>query len=170
MLTLVKSYDSPQEARCGLTSVDENVPPRPRVPESQQHSYSPLSIQHATPSIPSSASVSVMAEDSLMESFRSVSLQDQVSFLGEAVSCVASQQFDIDLPKQFVEFALEGMRKLHAAGRSNVIYGLCRGLGTSQADDPNESLFPTSRMPMGMLEYMVNFFNSEAAHNVSRSS
>lgn len=102
-----------------------------------------------------------------MEAFRLFSPVEQKAFVSEALSIVASQQFEIDLPEPFIELAMRAMQKLAAAGRSNVIYGLCKGLGTCRPDYPNESLFPTSRMPMGLLEYMVDFFTSEAAHNVS---
>ncbi len=52
-------------------------------------------------------------------------------------------------------------------GKSNVIYGLCNGFGRSRPENENESYFPTSRMPMGLLEYMVNFFVTEHGNKVS---
>ncbi len=49
-------------------------------------------------------------------------------------------------------------------GKSNVIYGLCNGFGRSR---PENHLFPYITMPMGLLEYMVNFFVTEHGNKVS---
>ena len=163
-MKLGSRFASPEEACCGLSSVDENAPCVTTEPP-EHLAYSPVSIQHITPSLPSSASIT--AEDSLMDRFRLLSPEDQTTFLGETVSLVASEQFQIELPKQFIQLALCGMQNLEAAKRSNVIYGLCKGLAKFRENNPSETLFPTSRMPMGLLEFMVEFFAGDFAHNVS---
>ena len=60
------------------------------------------------------------------------------------------------------------MKRLSDVGKSNIIYGLCKGLGTMRLDG-SDSLFPTTRMPMGLLHYMVEFFISQPGHRVSLS-
>lgn len=164
-MKLSNLFKSPLEAYCGMSTVNEYIPPTtPDV----ENSDSSISVHHVTPSLPSSGVIT--REDSLMDSFRLLPPEDANTFVGEALSLVASRQFSIDVPKQFAEFALKGKQKLQAAGRSNVIYGLCRGLSLCRSDDPHDTLFPISRMPMGLLEYMVEFFNSEAAHTVSHNN
>lgn len=53
-----------------------------------------------------------------------------------------------------------GMKHLES---TNVLYELAKGLGTMHPDG-SDSYFPTSRMPMGLLQYMVNFFNAKPGH------
>ena len=49
------------------------------------------------------------------------------------------------------------MQQLKRGGRSNILYALAYGLGTTRQGS-SETRFPTDRMPMGLLEYMANFF------------
>lgn len=57
------------------------------------------------------------------------------------------------------------MKNLRHSGRSNVLYRLARGLATMRADS-SATKFPTDRMPMGQLEYMVGFFDSDTLPQV----
>ena len=65
----------------------------------------------------------------------------------------------------FIEFAVNGMDHLKECGRSNVIYLLAKSLGTMRPDG-SDSLLPAKRMPMGLIEYCVNFFNAKAVQQV----
>ena len=51
--------------------------------------------------------------------------------------------------------------------RKNV-YELAKGLGT-MCDNNSDSLFPVSCMPMGMLQYMVHFFNAKPGQTVRQN-
>lgn len=55
----------------------------------------------------------------------------------------AKQQYDVDVPEAFVELAIIAMQRLASDNKSNVIYGLCKGLATPRPHDHDESLFPT---------------------------
>ena len=70
------------------------------------------------------------------------------------------------IPSDFLALAITGMEHLKSANRSNVIYELAKGLGTMRPDE-SDSLFPTKRMPMGLIEYNINFFTSSAINQVS---
>ncbi len=48
----------------------------------------------------------------------------------------------------------------------NVLYHLAKGLGTLRPNS-NESRFPVSRMPFGLLQYMTTFFTSTNTTHVS---
>ena len=63
----------------------------------------------------------------------------------------------------FIQFAVNGMNQ---CSRSNVIYLLGKSLGTQRLDG-SDSLLPAKRMPMGLIEYCVNFFNAKTAQQVS---
>ena len=56
-------------------------------------------------------------------------------------------------------------KHLQSCGRSNVVHQLVRALG-SLRDDGSDSLLPARRMPMGLIEHCVNFFNSSSMKEV----
>ena len=68
----------------------------------------------------------------------------------------------------FIEFTVNGMTHLKACGRSNVIYLLAKSLGTLRPDG-SDSLLPARRMPMGLIEYCINFFNATSVQQVSHT-
>ena len=78
----------------------------------------------------------------------------------------AFTHYRMKLPNDFLTLSLKGMNHLSEAKRMNVLYELARGLGIMRPDG-TDSLFPTSRMPMGMLQFMVGFFNASPGRNVS---
>ena len=71
-----------------------------------------------------------------------------MQFISDLFSQYASQHKGLDIPQDFTKLALQGMKQLNATTKENVIYALCKGLGT-QRPDGSDSYFPTSRMPMG---------------------
>ena len=93
-----------------------------------------------------------------MDAFCRLDSAEQVVVAANMISHIGSSSYDLSIPDDFLSLALKAMQKVTSEGRSNVIYGLCKGLGTSRPNDPNETYFPSLRMPMGLLEYMVNFF------------
>ncbi len=85
----MKLFKSPREAYCAMTTVNEYGPP------DLENSDSSISVQHVTPSLPSSGIIT--REDP----------EDAKTFVGEALSLVASQQFGVDIPKQFCRICTE---------------------------------------------------------------
>lgn len=65
----------------------------------------------------------------------------------------------VSILADFIKLSLHGMQRLQGAGRLNVLYLLVKGFGT-------DSLFPTIRMPMGLLQYMAQFFVSKCGQHV----
>ena len=146
--------------------------------ECVEESYSPLSIERVeqpqsqvshgflTPSCASSSSsLSVLKDDPLMARVSCLSPEEQLQFIGDLFSQYASQHKGLDVPKDFVKLALLGMEQLSATGKKNTIYALCKGLGT-QRPDGSDSYFPTSRMPMGLLQHIVQFFVAKPGEHV----
>lgn len=69
------------------------------------------------------------------------------------------------VPPDFCNHAFCAMTNLQQGGRSNVLYKLARSLSTPRNDGMG-SKFPINRMPMGLLEYMVGFFDSNTMPQV----
>ena len=71
----------------------------------------------------------------------------------------------ITLPDDFLTYCVKAMQQLLKNNRSNVVYKLVKGIGTVRSDD-SDSCFPCKRMPMGLLEYMADFFSSKRIQQV----
>lgn len=74
----------------------------------------------------------------------------------------------ISLPDDFLTYSAEAMMQLLKSNRSNVVYKLVQGIGTLRSDG-FDSCFPCKRMPMGLLEYMTDFFSSKNIQQVCSS-
>ena len=64
-----------------------------------------------------------------------------------------------------LKLAAEGMKHLDQSKCTNVIYFLAWALGTMR-DNKSDSLLPAKRMPMGLIEHSVNFFNADHINEV----
>ena len=69
------------------------------------------------------------------------------------------------VPDDFLNVVVKGVGHLKRTGRSNVVYLLAKALGTMRADG-SDSLLPAKRMPMGLIEHIVNFFTVDAINKV----
>ena len=76
-----------------------------------------------------------------------------------AFSAHCKHVLKLDVCADFLELLSLAMARLQAADRSNVVYNLAKGIGTGR--------FPLERMPMGLVEYTVNFFIAESVNAVS---
>ena len=72
---------------------------------------------------------------------------------------------DIHVPEDYLIYTAQAMNQLSISGRSNVLYKLSKAIGTMRPDN-SDSCFPCKRMPMGMLEYMADFFASTVIQQV----
>lgn len=61
------------------------------------------------------------------------------------------------------------MLHLQRAKRSNVLYNIAKGCGELR-NDQSDTQFPTSRMQIGLLEYMAGLFASDEMRNVRACS
>lgn len=71
----------------------------------------------------------------------------------------------VEVSGDFIELSAKAMVHLKESKRTNVLYSLAKGLGTLRCDE-SDTRFPTKRMPLGLLEYMVNFFEAEEMRKV----
>lgn len=86
--------------------------------------------------------------------------------MGELLCHYSKEFHQVAVPKDYLILSLKAMKHLESSGKVNVLYELARGLGTMRRES-TDSCFPTTRMPFGMLQYMVMFFNSEPNKSVS---
>ena len=74
----------------------------------------------------------------------------------------------MSVPSHFLEFTNHAMHRLKEHGTLNLIYQLARCVGTMRADG-SDSLLHVKRMPTGLIEYVVNFFNADVVQQVCES-
>ena len=82
---------------------------------------------------------------------------DQITVLLRQFADLVQKNHSITLPHNFLELSVKAMTHLQQCGRTNILYGLAKGLGTLRPDK-SDSKFPAKRMPAGLLQYMVEFF------------
>ena len=58
------------------------------------------------------------------------------------------------------------MQLLSDSGQTNVLYNLAKGMGTLQPDQ-SDSCFPIKQMPLGLVEYIAQFFAADNLQQVN---
>ena len=101
----------------------------------------------------------------LLQKFFLLPAEQKLTLVNEMLCSVSATDYGVVIPNDYLLLSVMGMKHLESTGRGNVLYELAKGLGTMRPDG-SDSYFPTSRMPMGLLEYMVNFFNAKPGQNV----
>lgn len=109
---------------------------------------------------------SIQVTDTFLERFNVLTHDEQLSHLSQCLSLHSKNFHNFTVPDDFLQFCLCAMKNLEAHGKTNVLYGISKGLGNLRPDG-SDSLFPITRMPFGVLEYMVNFFNGTPGSNAS---
>ena len=66
----------------------------------------------------------------------------------------------------FLELVVKASKHILQCGRANVVYGVARAIGLVRPDG-SDSRLPAKRMPMGLLEHMVNFYNADSYPQVN---
>ena len=90
---------------------------------------------------------------------------DQLCFISRLFQKYAKSRRGMIIPNDFLELSLSVMEHLNVAGRTNVVYNLVKCIGIKRPGE-EESRLPLQRMPMGLLEYCVNFFSSSNLQQV----
>ena len=90
---------------------------------------------------------------------------DDMKLLSSLFAQACEKEYNITVPKDYLVLSAFAMMQLEKANRSNVLYNLALGLGTSREDN-SDSRFPTQRMPMGLIEHTINFFVANNANQV----
>ena len=111
------------------------------------------------------SSKDIQVTDTFLLQFESLGCEAQVRLLSQLFSHHCSSQLDLRVPEDFQQLLISAMKNLQMHNKVNVLYGLVRGLGCRRPDS-SDSVFPITRMPFGLLEYMISFFNSTSGQTV----
>lgn len=130
-------------------------------PKDAEAYYFPLKLTAAEPVAAEVTTIHVLPN---LPSIGSVSNQ-QLQVISELYKSYCTDHSGISVPDDFLQLAISAMVHLKSCGRSNVLYKLAKALGTMRSDQ-SDSLLPARRMPMGLLEYCVNFFCSSSPREI----
>lgn len=103
--------------------------------------------------------------NSLGASLEHLDVEDKLRVIS-VLYCKIADQSGVSVPDDYLKLSLDGMKQLKTNGRRNLLYGLAKGLGTVRSDG-TDSVFPTRKVVCGLLEYSVEFFNSNSPLGVS---
>ena len=113
--------------------------------------FSPITISYTESTSDYVSPLPVCATDSMKsitERVLRMDSTDRLKFLGEMFSIAEDE--DVYVNTDFLALPLKAMKQLAHSGRGNLLYGLCRGLGT-QREDGSDSVFPSKRVVTGMI-------------------
>ena len=99
------------------------------------------------------------------ELMKSLAEQEQLKTISELFQSYVLVHHSDNIPSDFLEVASQAMAQLKQHKRSNVLYKLAKSMGTLRPDS-DDSCFPMKRMPMGLVEYISDFFVSDEIRQV----
>ncbi|XP_070562222.1 uncharacterized protein [Ptychodera flava] len=76
------------------------------------------------------------------------------------------EDVELDCPTDFLQLALPAMAHLQDKHKPNLIYLAAKGFGTMRTGG-GDSRIPTDRMPYGVLEYSLQFFNASHTNQIT---
>ena len=115
------------------------------------------------------SSVAVQTEalepSSLIHLFSKLPVETHLQVLSGLFTSYLSVASSVSVPDDFLNHAAAAIVCLRKSGRTNVIYNLAKGIGTLRADK-TDSRFPIKQMPMGLVEYIAQFFAEDNLQKV----
>lgn len=94
-----------------------------------------------------------------------ISEGEQLQIMADWFSKFASSNYGVHIDSDFLQLSLSASRYLKQCKRGDVMYGVAKAIGRMRPDD-SDSRLPAKRMPMGLLEHMLNFFNADSYSQV----
>ena len=126
--------------------------------EEPMETDAPLSVE-PVPTTP--LSVEPVPTNKLMEMVMLMPVEDQLKAISDVFCYFADVKCSVNIPSDFLQLVISASQHLLQNGRSNVVYGITKAIGTKRSDG-SDSRLPAKRMPMGLLEHTANFFNSDS--------
>ena len=96
--------------------------------------------------------------------FEKLSSDKQIDILDDLFALCCRGHFPA--PSGYIRNSIVAMKHLRSRRKSNLLAGAARAFGMMRPDN-SDSLFPVDRMPFGLLEYSINFFNAKTVNEVS---
>ena len=98
-----------------------------------------------------------------------ISEGEQLQIMADCFSKFASSNYGVHINPDFLQLSLSTSCYLKQCKRENVVYGVAKAVGQMRPHD-SDSRLSAKRMPIGLLEHMLNFFNADSYSQVGRYS
>ena len=99
------------------------------------------------------------------DTLRALPNEDLLKMIASLFQDFALTNYGVQIPSDFLYLSVCAIQHLNQCGRSNVLYGLTKAIETMRSDG-SDSRLPAKRMPAGLIEHMVSFFNADSYHKV----
>lgn len=133
----------------------------------EKHFYEKQNTVEEDVSIPNAPlDITPLTTNKLIEMVMLLPEKDQLNTISEIFCYFAEAKHGVYIRSDFLQFVVNASEHLLQCGRSNVVYGVAKAIGRRRSDG-SDSRFPAKRMPMGLLEHMVNFYNSDSYSKVN---
>lgn len=128
------------------------------------------SVQQLSLSAPATSSTGTQTTEQdiakvIRELMKRLDEHEQLKTISEVFHAYVLVNHSVNIPEDFLGVASQAMAQLKRHNRSNVLYNLAKSMGTLQPDSDNP-YFPMTRMPMGLVEYISDFFVSDEIRQV----
>ena len=125
------------------------------------------SVSTQTESVPESTNITTELHPATLaiQLLGRISEREQLQIIADWFSKFASSNYGVHINSDFLQLSLSASQYLKQCKRGNVVYGVAKAIGRMRPDD-SDSRLPAKRMPMGLLEHMVNFFNADSYSQV----
>ncbi len=117
--------------------------------------------------VPVKVSVEVQTDEPAITNSHAPTVSPDLLALSEMFCDYCKETLHLCIPADFLQLSASAMTRLQNHGRSNVLYNLAKGVGTERPDQ-SDSCFPVCRMPMGLIEYVTNFFSATDINSVGK--
>lgn len=101
----------------------------------------------------------------VLELLQATSKEEQLQVISHLFCKITQVHYGVCISPDFLQLSLSASKHLQQNKRTNVVYGLAKAIGR-MSPNGTDSRLPVKRMPMGLLEFMVNFFNADTYNEV----
>ena len=166
MKWLSQHFKTPADAERHYFSVPQPaVQPRRDVEVETKNTF-PVSNDNTSPGVSASTQTDITdPAEVVAESLHQLSSHNQLDEISKFFSSYVLVNFAVTVPNDFLSLAAKAMVQLKHNNCSNVLYKLAKCMGTLRRDS-DDSKFPMNRMPMGLVEYIADFFMSDELRQV----
>ena len=100
-----------------------------------------------------------------LQILRALPNEELLTIISSLFKDLANAKYGVQITSDYLYLSICATMHLNQSGRSNLLYGLAKAMGTMRSDG-SDSRLPAKRMPTGLIAHIVAFFNADSYHKV----
>ena len=100
-----------------------------------------------------------------LQILRALPSEELLTIISSLFKEFANTKYGVQIPSDYLYLPICATMHLNLSGRSNLLYGLAKAMETMRSDG-SDSRLPAKRMPTGLIEHIVAFFNADSYYKV----